>query len=105
MDAQAGPPGAPSTTGTAPDFSSHTLFSPPKIFYFSIDGNFPWLRINIWIECEKSECGGGGPLVVQGREAIVWSGEHFYLVAFGERGVMVDMSPRKSKHGRPTITL
>ena len=73
-----------------------------------MDGNFPWLRINIWIECEKSECvisGGGGPLLVQGREAIVWSGEHFYLVAFGERGVMVDMSPRKSKHGRPTITL
>ena len=56
------------------------------------------------MECEKSECGGGGPLLVQGREAIVWSGEHFYLVAFGERGVMVDMSPRKSKHGRPTIT-
>ena len=108
LDAQAGPPGAPSTTGTAPDFSSHTLFSPSKIFHFSMDGNFPWLRINIWIKCEKSECvisGGGGPLLVQGREAIVWSGEHFYLVAFGERGVMVDMSPRKSKHGRPTITL
>ena len=69
-----------------------------------MDGNFPWLRINIWIECEKSECvisGGGGPLLVQGREAIVWSGKHFYLVAFGERGVMVD----KGKHGRPTITL